>query len=79
MHSNGPDGADHGWIKRTELTGELETDLEKLEEVYTCDYSPGFQNKVLTKGTVYTKYIYGNKIVWIIFTRSIKHYMSLIN
>ena len=39
----------------------------------------GFQNKVLTKGTVFTKYIYGNKIDWIIFTRSIKHYMSLIN
>ena len=59
MHSNGPDGADHGWIKRTELTGELETTLEKLEEVVTTS---GFQNKVLTKGTVYTKYIYGNKI-----------------
>ena len=38
MHSNGPDGADHGWIKRTELTGELETTLEKLEEVDTWDY-----------------------------------------
>ena len=30
--------------------------------------------KMLTKGTVDTKYIYGNKIDWIIFTRSIKHY-----
>ena len=30
-----------------------------------------FQNKVLTKGTVYTKYIYGNKIDSIIFTRRI--------
>ena len=76
MHSNGPDGADHACIKRTELTGELETTLEKLEEVDTCDYIR-FSNKLLTKGIVYTKYIY--KIDLIIFTRSIKHYMSLIN
>ena len=44
--------------------------------IYTCDYV-GFQNKVLTKGTLYAKYIYGNKFNWIILTISTKHYMSL--